>query len=88
MNKQSSQILSEALLNQLKWRRRFVMLGLGLAALSLGARAVQLQVIDKDFYVGQGDARQQRTVSIPAHRGMIIDRNGEPMAMSTPVDSV
>jgi len=88
MNKQSSQTLSEALLNKLKWRRRFVMLGLSLAVLSLGARAVQLQVIDKEFYVGQGDARQQRTVSISAHRGMIVDRNGEPMAMSTPVDSI
>lgn len=88
MNKQPAHVLSSALLNKLKWRRRFVMVGLGLAVLSLAARAVQLQVVDKDFYVGQGDARQQRTVSIPAHRGMIVDRNGEPMAMSTPVDSI
>ncbi len=88
MNTPSSPILSTTLLNKLKWRRRFVMLGLALAAVSLVARAVQLQVVDKDFYVGQGDARQQRTVPISAHRGMIVDRNGEPMAMSTPVDSV
>ena len=88
MNQSSPTTLSPALLNKLKWRRRFVMLGLALALVSLAARAVQLQVVDKDFYVGQGDARQQRTVPISAHRGMIVDRNGEPMAMSTPVDSI
>lgn len=70
------------------WRRRAVLLGLVLAGLCLVLRAVQVQVLDRDFYVGQGDARQQRTVPLPAHRGMILDRNGEPLAMSTPVDSV
>lgn len=36
----------------------------------------------------QGNARFLRTVNIPAYRGMITDRNGQPLAISTPVDSV
>lgn len=51
-------------------------------------RAVDLQLLHKEFLQGQGDARHLRVVSIPAHRGMITDRNGEPLAISTPVDSV
>jgi cell division protein FtsI (penicillin-binding protein 3) len=51
-------------------------------------RAVYLQVITKDFLQYQGDERYMRVVSIPAHRGMIVDRNGEPLAISTPVQSV
>lgn len=86
--KSQSAGLSQALLNKLKWRRRFVMAGLAVAGVSLSVRAVQLQVVDSQFYVDQGDSRQQRTVEIPAHRGMILDRNGEPLAMSTPVDSI
>jgi len=44
--------------------------------------------VRKDFLQGQGDARYSRVVSEPAHRGMITDRFGEPLAISTPVDSV
>lgn len=88
VKKAQSAGLSQALLNKLKWRRRFVILGLAAACVSLSVRAVQLQVVHKDFYVKQGDSRQQRTVEIPTHRGMILDRNGEPLAMSTPVDSI
>ena len=69
--------------------RRLLVLGvLALAAGGLAARAVDLQVLDKDFLQGQGDARFLRVVSEPAHRGMITDRFGEPLAISTPVDSV
>lgn len=69
--------------------RRHVVLGLfvlGFAVL-LG-RGLDLQVFKQDFLRGEGDARHLRVVSIPAHRGMILDRNGEPLAVSTPVDSV
>lgn len=59
-----------------------------LAAFSLSARSVQLQVLDKDFLNRQADARHLRTEKISAHRGSITDRNGEPLAISTPVDSV
>ena len=36
----------------------------------------------------QGDARMERQVLIPAHRGMILDRRGEPLAVSAPVVSL
>ncbi|WP_299313229.1 penicillin-binding protein 2 [uncultured Halomonas sp.] len=58
-----------------------VLLGLGL----LVGRVVILHVVDRPFLQGQGDARTLRTDPIPAHRGMISDRNGEPLAISTPV---
>lgn len=59
-----------------------------LAASSLIARAVYLQVLDKDFLNRQADTRHLHTEKISAHRGTISDRNGEPLAISTPVDSV
>ena len=59
-----------------------------LAAVALVARAVQLQVINKDFLNRQADTRHLRTEKISAHRGAITDRNGEPLAISTPVDSI
>ena len=59
-----------------------------LMAVSLFARAVQLQVFNKDFLNQQADTRHLRTERISAHRGAITDRNGEPLAISTPVDSV
>lgn len=69
--------------------RRWFVLGLfALGTLALLGRAVDLQVVDRDFLQGQGDARQQRVVEIPAHRGDIEDRNGEALGISTPVDSV
>ena len=59
-----------------------------LAAVSLVARAVHLQVFNKDFLNQQADTRHLRTEKISAHRGSIMDRNGDPLAISTPVDSV
>lgn len=59
-----------------------------LVAVSLLARAVHLQVIKKDFLNQQADSRHLRTEKISAHRGSITDRNGEPLAISTPVDSI
>jgi len=60
----------------------------GILASSLVARAVYLQVLDKDFLNQQADTRHLRTEKISAHRGTITDRNGEPLAISTPVDSI
>ena len=59
-----------------------------LAGAALCARAVYLQVLNRDFLNHQADARHLRTERISAHRGTITDRNGEPLAISTPVDSV
>ncbi|MDH4106920.1 MAG: penicillin-binding transpeptidase domain-containing protein [Gammaproteobacteria bacterium] len=58
------------------------------AATALGARAVHLQVFNKEFLNQQADTRHLRTERISAHRGAITDRHGEPLAISTPVDSV
>jgi cell division protein FtsI (penicillin-binding protein 3) len=69
-------------------RRLFLLLCMGLAAMLLVWKAVCLQVLDKEFLLTQGEARHLRVVSLPAHRGMIQDRNGEPLAISTPVESV
>ncbi|HSH48797.1 MAG TPA: penicillin-binding transpeptidase domain-containing protein [Halomonas sp.] len=67
------------------WRYRLVV-GLVLLGLALLVwRAVDLQVVDRTFLKGQGDARTVRVDPIPAHRGMITDRHGEPLAISTPV---
>ena len=59
-----------------------------LVATSLLVRAVHLQVLSKDFLNQQADSRHLRTEKISAHRGSITDRNGEPLAISTLVDSV
>ena len=59
-----------------------------LACAVLVWRAVDLHVFNKAFLQSQGDARALRVEPIIAHRGMITDRHGEPVAISTPVDSV
>jgi cell division protein FtsI (penicillin-binding protein 3) len=71
-------------------RRRVAVVGivLGLASLGLVARAFDLQVVRKEFYQNQGDARFLRELPIAVSRGTIFDRNGEPLAVSTPVVSI
>jgi cell division protein FtsI (penicillin-binding protein 3) len=59
-----------------------------LCSFGLIARAVELQVMESEFLQDQGNARFLRVVDIPTTRGVISDRNGEPLAVSTPVDSV
>jgi len=78
----------EALTIGLRTRLAWVGGVMGLAALALVARAVDLQFIDRDFYQAQGDQRFLREVPIATTRGMITDRNGEPLAISTPVESI
>lgn len=56
-----------------------------LVAVVLIGRVTLLQLFDRPFLQNQGDARTLRHETIPAHRGMITDRNGEPLAISTPV---
>ena len=75
---------------QFNLRGRLMLVGgaLGLCALALVGRAAFLQLVGKDFYQEQGNERFLREVEIPTTRGMITDRNGEPLAVSTPVESV
>ncbi len=70
------------------WRRRLVLSLFLLIGIGLVGRAVQLQYAEQEFLTAQGESRQLRTVPIPASRGMLLDRHGEPLAISTPVQSV
>ena len=71
-------------------RSRLLMVcgALALCSVALIARALDLQVIDRAFYQQQGDARFVREIPIATSRGMITDRNGEPLAISSPVESI
>lgn len=70
------------------WRFR-VVVGLLLALVAaICWRIIDLQVVDHTFLKEQGDARSLRHIPIPAHRGLITDRNGEPLAVSTPVTTL
>jgi cell division protein FtsI (penicillin-binding protein 3) len=71
-----------------RWRSGLILGLVLLGGAGLVARAVELQLLDHGFLASQGDARSMRVVKIAAHRGAITDRNGEPLAVSTPVDSV
>ncbi|MCW4631545.1 peptidoglycan D,D-transpeptidase FtsI family protein [Marinomonas rhodophyticola] len=67
-----------------KWRFIFVYGFALLLFLVAGGRLFYLTVVDKDFLQNQGEIRAVRTEAIPATRGMILDRRGEPLAVSTP----
>ncbi len=54
----------------------------------LAVRAFYLQVVEASYLQNQSDATHLRVIEDDSHRGMILDRNGEPLAISTPVDSV
>jgi len=70
------------------WRAALVAAACVVAAGAIVARAIDLQVVRRDFLQGQGEVRHVRSVPIPAHRGMLLDRQGEPLAISTPVWSI
>src|SRR5687768_12812842 len=61
---------------------------LALAGVSLGASAVHRLLVESEFLIDQGEARAVREDKIEAHRGAILDRNGRPLAISTPLESV
>lgn len=70
------------------WRARLLLGLLLLWFLALIGRALYLQGLNDDFLQRKGDARYSRVIELSAHRGMITDRWGEPLAISTPVESV
>ena len=70
------------------WRFRIVVGLLLLMVSVISWRIMDLQVFNQDFLKEQGDARSVRHISIPAHRGVVTDRNGEPLAISTPVTAL
>ncbi|MBT3046121.1 MAG: penicillin-binding protein 2, partial [Candidatus Thiodiazotropha sp. (ex Clathrolucina costata)] len=69
-------------------RRITVLVVIGLAFASLVWQSVDRQVFETAFLQEQGERRYLRTMTVSASRGMITDRNGEPLAISTPVKSV
>ena len=76
-----------------RWRFALAVLLMAVLMALLLWHVALLQVVpgeDKgfEFLQGQGDARTVRTESIPAYRGVITDRHGEPLAVSTPVVSL
>ncbi|WP_413470167.1 peptidoglycan D,D-transpeptidase FtsI family protein [Pseudomonas sp.] len=70
------------------WRFRLVLLLLALMVGAIVWRIIDLHVFDHDFLKAHGDARSVRHIPIPAHRGLVTDRNGEPLAVSTPVTTL
>ncbi len=69
-------------------RRHVVVAVLALSALSLVWQSLDRQVFETAFLQEQGERRYLRVMEVDASRGMITDRNGEPLAISTPVKSV
>lgn len=70
------------------WRRHLLLGLVALGAIGLASRAAWLQLVHTEFLQKEGDARHVRPEVLQAHRGVITDRNGEPVAISTPVDTV
>jgi cell division protein FtsI (penicillin-binding protein 3) len=70
------------------WRARLLLLLVFSAFMVLAARALYLQGLHNDFLQQKGETRYARVVEMSAHRGMVTDRSGEPLALSTPVESV
>lgn len=85
MKRFSSKVM---LFEQFRGRLVFVLALLMLGAAGLLARGIDLQLLDDGFLEGQGDSRYTRIARLSAHRGSILDRHGETLAVSTPVDTV
>ncbi|HEX6007295.1 MAG TPA: penicillin-binding protein 2, partial [Burkholderiales bacterium] len=71
-----------------QWRSRLLIVGILACLAVLAARAFYLQGFHYDFLQRKGESRYTRALEIRATRGMIVDRNNEPLAISTPVESV
>ena len=70
------------------WRVYAVLSMMFLCVTVIAWKVSTLHITERDFLQGQGDARTIRTVPLVANRGLITDRNGEPLAVSTPVQSI
>jgi cell division protein FtsI (penicillin-binding protein 3) len=64
------------------WRSKFIVLLVFGAFAALAGRALWVQVVNRDFYIDQGQKRYQRTIELDATRGRIVDRNGSMLAVS------
>jgi cell division protein FtsI (penicillin-binding protein 3) len=71
-----------------RWRTKLLLGAFLVGGVALEARILDLQLVNKEFLTEQANDRHLRTVQISAHRGSLTDRYGEPLAVSTPVDTV
>lgn len=70
------------------WRSRMTGLALLGLFLALLGRSFYLQVVNNEFLQGQGESRYLRDLEVSASRGKILDRNGDLLAISTPMKSI
>ncbi len=70
------------------WRANLLLLVMLAWFVGLAGRALWLQALNNDFLQRTGESRYSRVIDIGASRGMIVDRNNEPLAISTPVEAV
>jgi len=84
----SSRVQPELQLKLQGWRSRLVLVLVAAGLLALAARAFYLQGMNNSFLQAKGEARFTRVVDLPASRGAVMDRNGVPLAISTPVESI
>ena len=70
------------------WRSRTVGLLLMGAFAALVGRGFYLQVINNDFLQEKGESRYRRDIEVSASRGKVVDRNGDLLAVSTPMKSI
>ena len=88
-NKRARQVRrAEKALPSYTGRRNTVLALFLLAGAALVWRAVDQQILEKDFLQSEGADRYLDRVAVPAHRGLITDRRGDVLALSTPVDSI
>ncbi|WP_439148092.1 penicillin-binding transpeptidase domain-containing protein [Vibrio sp.] len=72
----------------IKWRFNVLIAFVFFAFAALVGRVAYIQIIEPDNLIRQGDLRSVRVKAIPSARGIISDRNGEPLAVSVPVEAV
>jgi len=70
------------------WRSKFIVAAIALGFMGLVARAAYVQVFANDFFIRQGEVRFARTLTLPANRGRVLDRNGMLLASSVPAPSI
>ena len=88
MKRNTEQAKAKTVPALLHWRFVVVISAILLVFVAIGIRAAYIQVVSPDLLIQQGDNRTLRTRSNPLHRGLIVDRNGQQLAVSVPVRAI